>query len=126
MHLKKDVLYAGTEKGIYISYDGGKNWQPLQLNLPITPIMDLKMHRGDMIVATSGRSFWILDDVIALGQYDASKRGLKLLKPKQAYNGSWGSPLNGNAESFKGGDTFDGINPANGIVLYYELPKLIG
>ncbi|WP_419213358.1 glycosyl hydrolase [Maribacter sp. X9] len=122
--LKKDVLYAGTEKGIYISYNGGKNWESLQLNLPVTPVLDLKMKNGDMIVATSGRSFWILDDVVALSQYDSSKKGLKLLEPKDAYNGSWGSPLSGNTDTFTGGDTFDGINPANGVVLYYELPKL--
>ena len=121
---KKDLLYAGTEKGIYISYNGGKNWEPLQLNLPVTPVMDIKLHKGDMVVATSGRSFWVLDDVVALGQYNAAKNGLRILRPKDAYNGSWGSPLNGNSESFEGGDTFHGINPANGVVLYYELPKL--
>ena len=121
---KKDLLYAGTEKGIYASWNGGKNWEPFQLNLPVTPITDLKMHKGDMVVATSGRSFWILDDVIALSQYQPSKKGLQLLKPKDAYNGSWGSPLNGDSDKFKGSDTFDGVNPANGVVLYYELPKL--
>ncbi|TLP77347.1 WD40/YVTN/BNR-like repeat-containing protein [Maribacter sp. ACAM166] len=122
--VKKDLLYAGTEKGMYVSWNGGKNWESLQLNLPVTPIMDLKMHKGDMVVATSGRSFWILDDVIALSQYQPSKKGLQLLKPKDAYNGSWGSPLNKTSDKFKGGDTFEGINPANGVVLYYELPKL--
>ena len=121
---KKDLLYAGTEKGIYASWNGGKNWEPLQLNLPVTPITDLKVHRGDLIVATSGRSFWILDDIVALGQYQPSKSGLQILKPKVAYNGSWRSPLNGNSNKFKGGDTFEGINPANGVVLYYQLPKL--
>jgi photosystem II stability/assembly factor-like uncharacterized protein len=121
---KKDLLYAGTEKGIYASWNGGKNWEPLQLNLPVTPITDLKVHQGDLIVATSGRSFWILDDIAALGQYQPSKAGLQLLKPKVAYNGSWSSPLNGNSEKFKGGDIFEGINPANGVVLYYQLPKL--
>tara|TARA_R110002051_G_scaffold8257_3_gene34915 strand:+ start:30963 stop:34088 length:3126 start_codon:yes stop_codon:yes gene_type:complete len=121
---KKDLLYAGTEKGIYTSWNGGKSWEPFQLNLPNTPITDLKMHKGDMVVATSGRSFWILDDVVALGQYQPSKKGLQILKPKDAYNGSWGSPLNGNSDKFTGSDTFEGINPANGIVLYYELTKL--
>ena len=121
---KKDLLYAGTEKGMYISYNGGKNWESIQLNLPATPILDLKMHQGDMVVATSGRSFWVLDDVIALGQYQPSNKELKILKPKDAYNGSWGSPLSTTSEKFKGTDTFNGVNPANGVVLYYELPKL--
>lgn len=122
--VQKDLLYAGTEKGMYVSWNGGKNWESLQLNLPITPIMDLKMHQGDMVVATSGRSFWILDDVIALSQYRPSKKGLQLLKPKDAYNGSWGSQLSETSDEFDGAATFEGVNPANGVVLYYELPKL--
>ncbi|WP_159302713.1 VPS10 domain-containing protein [Maribacter litoralis] len=121
---KKDLLYAGTEKGLYASWNGGKSWEPFQLNLPNTPITDLKVHQGDLVVATSGRSFWILDDIIALSQYQPSKEGLQILKPKDAYNGSWGSPLSGNSSSFTGSDAFNGINPANGVVLYYELPKL--
>jgi len=121
---KKDLLYAGTEKGLYASWNGGKSWEPFQLNLPNTPITDLKVHKGDLVVATSGRSFWILDDIIALSQYQPSKKGLQILKPKDAYNGSWWSPLSGNSSSFTGSDAFNGINPANGVVLYYELPKL--
>lgn len=121
---KKDLLYAGTEKGLYASWNGGKSWEPFQLNLPNTPITDLKVHQGDLVVATSGRSFWILDDIIALSQYQPSKKGLQILKPKDAYNGFWGSPLSGNSSSFTGSDAFNGINPANGVVLYYELPKL--
>ncbi len=121
---RKDLLYAGTEKGMYISWNGGTNWEPFQLNLPVTPILDLKVHQGDLIVATSGRSFWILDDLEALNQYQPSDKGLKILKPDAAYAGSWGSPLNGNSKDFKGTDSFEGINPANGLVIYYELPKL--
>jgi photosystem II stability/assembly factor-like uncharacterized protein len=121
---RKDMLFAGTENGIYISWNGGKNWESLQLNLPKAPITDLKVHKGNLIVATSGRSFWILDDLQALSQYVPIKKGVKILKPNAAYNGSWGSPLNGNSEDFKGTDPFEGVNPANGMVIYYELPKL--
>ncbi len=121
---RKDLLYAGTEKGVYISWNGGKNWESFQLNLPKTPITDLKVHNDNLIVATSGRSFWILDDLTALSQYTPSKKGVKILKPSAAYNGSWGSPLSGNSEEFNGTDAFDGINPANGMVIYYELPKM--
>ncbi|MEB8346405.1 glycosyl hydrolase [Flavobacteriaceae bacterium KMM 6898] len=121
---RKDLLYAGTEKGIYISWNGGKNWESFQLNLPKTPITDLKVHNGNLIVATSGRSFWILDDLTALSQYMPSKKGIKILKPSSAYNGSWGSPLSSSTDEFKGTDSFDGINPANGMVIYYELPKM--
>lgn len=121
---RKDLLYAGTEKGMYISWNGGANWEPFQLNLPVTPILDLKVHRGDLVVATSGRSFWILDDLDVLSQYQPSKKGLRILQPNHAYAGSWGSPLNKNSEKFKGTDSFEGVNPANGLVIYYELPKL--
>ncbi|MFT7066223.1 MAG: photosystem II stability/assembly factor-like uncharacterized protein, partial [Sediminicola sp.] len=120
---RKDLLYAGTEKGIYLSWNGGKNWESFQLNLPKTPITDLKVHNDNLIVATSGRSFWILDDLTAISQYVPSKKGVKILKPSSAYNGSWGSPLSGSTEDFKGTHAFDGINPANGMVIYYELPK---
>ncbi|MGY8914275.1 MAG: WD40/YVTN/BNR-like repeat-containing protein, partial [Flavobacteriales bacterium] len=121
---RKNLLYAGTEKGIFISWNGGKDWEGFQLNLPKTPITDLKVHNDNLIVATSGRSFWILDDLTALSQYVPTKKGIKILKPGSAYNGSWGSPLSGNSEEFKGTDAFDGINPANGMVIYYELPKM--
>ncbi|MFT7381576.1 MAG: hypothetical protein ACI9Z3_001464, partial [Roseivirga sp.] len=120
---KKDLLYAGTETGIYISWNGGKAWDPLQLNMPVTPINDLMVHQGDLIVATSGRSFWILDDLKVLSKYD-KKEGMKLYEPESTVYGSWGSPLNRNSDSFKGTDPFEGINPASGVVIYYELPAV--
>ena len=120
---RKDLLYAGTEKGIYLSWNGGKSWEPFRLNLPPAPITDLKVHRGDLIVATSGRSFWILDDISVLGQKDAEK-ALKIYRPDDALNGSWGSPMSGNIDKFDGSTDFVGVNPANGMVIYYELPKL--
>lgn len=121
---KKDLLYAGTELGMYISWNGGKAWEPFQLNLPVTPVLDLKVHRGDLVVATSGRSFWILDNINALSQYEPSKKGLKILNPSPAYAGSWGSPMSSNSKELTATDAFEGVNPANGMVLYYELPKL--
>lgn len=78
---RKDLLYAGTENGVYISWNGGKSWETLQLNLPKTPITDLKVHRGNLVVATSGRSFWVLDDLSALQQYEPLNNELKILRP---------------------------------------------
>ncbi|MFS4416164.1 WD40/YVTN/BNR-like repeat-containing protein [Maribacter sp. 2307ULW6-5] len=121
---RKGLLYAGTEKGMYISYNDGKTWEAFQLNLPKTPVLDLKVHQGDLIVATSGRSFWILDDLAAIAQYEPSEKGLRLFEPETAYNGSWGSPLSGKTDKFNGTHPFEGVNPANGMVLYYQLPKL--
>jgi photosystem II stability/assembly factor-like uncharacterized protein len=119
---RKDLLYAGTETGLYISWNGGLKWEPFQLNLPVTPILDLKVHKGDLVVATSGRSFWILDDLKVLSQYQPGT-GTKLYQPEDAMYGSWSSPLSGNSDSFSGSSYFTGINPANGMVIYYELPK---
>ncbi|MGH9543246.1 MAG: WD40/YVTN/BNR-like repeat-containing protein [Terriglobales bacterium] len=69
---RKGLLYAGTEKGVFVSFDDGSHWQPLQLNLPVTSIRDLVVHDNDLIVATHGRSFWILDDVTPLRQIAAA------------------------------------------------------
>ena len=122
--IRKDLLYAGTEKGLYLSWDGGKSWKPFQLNLPKTPITDIKINHGNLIVATSGRAFWILDDVSMLAKYDATQKGMKLYQPNDAINGSWRSPMSGNTDKFDGTNTLSGVNPANGMVIYYELLKL--
>ncbi|MDE3742324.1 WD40/YVTN/BNR-like repeat-containing protein [Maribacter polysaccharolyticus] len=121
---RKGLLYAGTEKGVYISWNDGRSWEPFQLNLPKTPITDLKVHHGNLIVATSGRAFWILDDLNVLQQYKASDKGLRIVQPADALNGSWRSPMSGNTTKFTGTDPYNGVNPANGMVIYYELPKL--
>ena len=65
---RKGLLYAGTEFGLYVSFDDGADWRPFQLNLPVTPVTDLKVYRKDLIVATQGRAFWILDDLSPLHQ----------------------------------------------------------
>ncbi|MEN8789809.1 MAG: glycosyl hydrolase [Flavobacteriaceae bacterium] len=121
---RKDLLFAGTEKGIYISWNGGLNWESMQLNLPVCPITDLKINQGDLIVATSGRSFWILDDLALLSQHKSAQKGLKVYAPEDAYYASWHSQMDSSDENFKGTDPFEGINPANGMVIYYELPKM--
>ena len=63
---KKDLLFAGTELGVYASFDDGDHWQSLQLNLPVTSVRDLTVHASDLIIATHGRSFWILDNITPL------------------------------------------------------------
>src|SRR6266536_3191135 len=65
---KRGLLYAGTELGIFVSFDDGGHWQPLQLNLPVSPIHDLVVKDDDLVVATHGRSFWVLDDITPLRQ----------------------------------------------------------
>ena len=69
------LLYAGTEFGFFVSFDNGRRWQPLQQNLPATPVTDLRVHRDDLVIATMGRSFWIMDDVSPLRQLAATASG---------------------------------------------------
>ncbi len=71
---RKGLLYAGTELGVYFSLDDGAHWQPLQLNLPQSPIHDLVVKDDDLVVATHGRSFWVLDNLTPLRQLNAAER----------------------------------------------------
>ncbi|SEP56509.1 WD40/YVTN/BNR-like repeat-containing protein [Neolewinella agarilytica] len=82
---KAGVLYAGTETGIFLSVDGGDNWSPFQLNLPVVPINDLVFQANDLVAATAGRSFWILDDVGSLRSLSAKPNALSLFTPKDSY-----------------------------------------
>ena len=84
---REGLLYAGTEYGMFVSFDDGENWQPFQQNLPITPVTDIKVHQQDLVLSTMGRSFWILDDLTALHQYDDTKKNPStyLFKPRDAY-----------------------------------------
>jgi photosystem II stability/assembly factor-like uncharacterized protein len=80
------LLYAGTEFGMFISFDDGKNWQPFQQNLPITPITDIKVHKQDLAISTMGRGFWILDDLTQLHQLNTTAAtGNTLFKPRDTY-----------------------------------------
>jgi hypothetical protein len=121
---RKGLLYAGTELGMYISFNGGTSWMPFQLNLPVTPICDLMVKNGDLLVATMGRSFWILDDLGLVRQYNPGEETFRVYKPEDAVTGNWGSALNGTSATFNGSGLFSGVNPANGTVIYYTLPKL--
>jgi hypothetical protein len=84
---RSGLLYAGTELGVYVSFDDGDHWQPLQLNLPVTPVHDLVVKDDDLVAATHGRSFWILDNVTPLRQVDSSAPvpAVKLYRPQPAY-----------------------------------------
>ncbi len=84
---KKGLLYAGTEQAPFVSFDDGANWQPLQLNLPRVPIHDLVIHGNDLVAATHGRSFWILDDVTPLRELtsEVASADVVLYKPQTAY-----------------------------------------
>jgi photosystem II stability/assembly factor-like uncharacterized protein len=84
---REGLLYAGTEFGMYISFDNGGHWQSFQLNLPNVPITDIKVHRKDLVVSTQGRAFWILDNITALQQLtpQTTTTEIRLLKPRDGY-----------------------------------------
>jgi hypothetical protein len=84
---REGLLYAGTEFGLFISFDNGSHWQPFQLNLPNVPVSDIKLHRNDLIVATQGRALWILDDMSSLRQLSsqASVSEVHLFTPRDGY-----------------------------------------
>lgn len=112
----EQVLYAGTEGGLYISLDQGANWQPFQLNLPVCPITDLTFQDNDLIVATSGRSFWILDDLSAIQQTNGNldDSAFVIFEPKPSYKFAQGGG---------GASPFAGANPAPGVIFDYHLPE---
>jgi len=110
---QKGLLYVGTETGMYISFNDGKNWKPFQLNLPIVPITDLAIKEDNLIVATQGRSLWIMDDLTVLHQlYNTKETANILFKPKDTYR------MGG--ESRKGSKT-EGTNHPNGVITYFNL-----
>jgi photosystem II stability/assembly factor-like uncharacterized protein len=114
---RKGLLYAGTERGVFVSFDDGAHWRSLQINLPITPIHDLVIKNDDLVVATHGRSFWILDDVSPLRQFADSLAGedVHLYQPATAYRVHAGeAPVR---------SPFAGKNPPNGAVIYFYLKQ---
>lgn len=121
---RKDLLFAGTETGIYISWNGGKSWEPFQLNMPVTPITDLRVHKGNLIASTSGRSFWILDDLSLVRQYKKDADVFSLFNPSPAYLINGSSELDESNADFNGLHKSRGVNPSTGIVIYYQLPEL--
>jgi photosystem II stability/assembly factor-like uncharacterized protein len=112
---KSGLLYAGTETGLYISLDDGENWQQLQLNLPVVPINDLVIQDNDLIVATSGRSFWVLDDLATFQNIETKKKSVSIFKPKDTYR------IFGGSMSKFVPDL--GQNPKQGVTFDYYLEK---
>ncbi len=112
---RRGLLYAGTETGVFVSFDDGARWQPLQLNLPTTPIHDLVIKDDDLVVATHGRSFWILDDLSPLRQTSesAASADAYLFQPRLAYRTRGGGFLRPRGPL--------GQNPPPGATLYYSL-----
>jgi photosystem II stability/assembly factor-like uncharacterized protein len=109
------LLYAGTEFGMYISFDDGASWKPFQLNLPLVPITDLTIKNDNLIAATQGRSFWLIDDLTPLHQLDdaIAKSDVHLYKPMPSYRMNGGQGRNESKT--------EGKNHPNGVMIHYFL-----
>ncbi|MBZ5565215.1 MAG: hypothetical protein LAP13_22690 [Acidobacteriia bacterium] len=116
---RKGLLYAGTETGMFVSFNDGDNWQPLQLNLPNASVRDMVIHEDDLVIATHGRSFWILDDLTPLRQVSdaVAKAEAYLFRPQTALRvrpGTFeGTPLPS--------EVLQGENPPSGAIIDYYL-----
>jgi len=109
---RRGLLVAGTERGVWFSPDDGNGWQKLQLNLPIVPIHDLIFKEGDLILATHGRSFWVMDDISSLEQLtpEVVASDAHLFKPRDQYRASFGGGFGGGR---RGGGAPQAITPEN-------------
>lgn len=118
---RKGLLYAGTEFGMFVSFDDGDSWSSFQLNLPIVPITDLALKNGNLIAATQGRSVWMIDDLTPFHQINSDLAGsnMFLFKPIDSYRV-------GNPPGFFGPPKNAGENHHNGVRLYYYLEKELG
>jgi len=114
---KRGLLYAGTEQGVFVSFNDGAKWRPLQLNLPTAPVHDLVVKNNDLVVATHGRAFWILDDVTPLRQYsdDIAQKDAFLYTPATTYR------IQAGAGGERHPSKRTGQNPPAGAVIYYFL-----
>ena len=117
---RRGLLYAGTELGVYVSFDDGGHWQPLQLNLPTSPIHDLVVKDDDLVVATHGRSFWVLDDLTPLRQINAqlAQADMTLYQPETAVRLHYPDEIDSRQPA--------GTNPPPGAIIDYyfkEAPK---
>ncbi|HKO03876.1 MAG TPA: hypothetical protein VJW51_03970, partial [Candidatus Acidoferrales bacterium] len=116
---RRGLLFAGTEGSVYVSFDDGDHWQPLQLNLPHTSMRDLTIHGDDLIVGTHGRSFWILDDITPLRQLTAqlATADVFLFRPETAWRFRW----NRNTDTPLPPEEPAGKNPPDGAIIDYFL-----
>jgi photosystem II stability/assembly factor-like uncharacterized protein len=114
---RRGLLFAGTERGVYVSFDDGENWQSLRLNLPATSVRDLIVKDDDLAIATHGRGFWILDNVTPLRQLQPNDKAALLFKPQTALRVRW----NSNTDTPLPPDEPAGENPPEGAMLDYSL-----
>jgi len=119
--VRRGLLFAGTERAVYVSFDDGAQWQSLRLNMPATSVRDLVIHGADIVVGTHGRSFWILDDISPLRQWSApvTQTSAHLFRPARTYRMRW----NNNTDTPLPPETPAGKNPPDGAIIDYNLNR---
>jgi photosystem II stability/assembly factor-like uncharacterized protein len=123
--VRPGLLYAGTEYGMYISYDGGSNWKSFQLNLPVVPITDLAIKENDLIVATQGRAFWILDDLGTIQEIQSNKGADLTAKNLHVFTVGPVDRIPDGGGGFRSGTSSTaGANPPNGAIINYYLKDI--
>ena len=117
----KGLLFAGSERAVYVSFDDGENWQSLRMNMPATSIRDLVIKDNDLVIATHGRSFWIMDDITSLRQIATNKapQSVILYKPENMYRVRWDL----NTDTPLPQDEPTGENPPDGAIIEYYLKE---
>ena len=125
--VRPGLLYAGTEFGVYVSFDDGARWHSLRNNLPVVPVTDLRVHQGDLVISTQGRSFWILDDVSPLRQLADSATAARahLFRPRDAWRMRYSAGFGG-VESSRATPDAPQYPPAGATIAYWLGPETSG
>lgn len=120
---RRGLLFAGTERGVWVSFNDGAQWERLQQNLPPVPVHDLVIKEGDLVVGTHGRSFWVLDDITPLRQLTpaVAAKPAHLFAPRDAYRIEWGGFGRGGPAA--SATSRPGTNPASGVTVFYHLAQ---
>ncbi|NND07086.1 MAG: hypothetical protein HKN87_11970 [Saprospiraceae bacterium] len=113
---REGLLYAGTEMGLFLSFNDGKSWSPFQQNLPPTPITDLQIHRKQLALSTMGRGFWILDDLSILHKWDPQQMKTRIFGPRKTYRHRYTASKNGQVPTY----------PEPGTDIFFALGKKTG
>jgi len=123
--VRRGLLFAGTERGVYVSFDDGANWASLRRNLPLVPVHDIRIKDRDVIAGTHGRSFWVLDDITPLRQVTTAVVGkpAHLFRPNDAYRSDFGGGFFAQLMALMGGGGGIGANPPGGAQFHYWLEK---
>jgi len=125
---RRGLLYAGTEHGVYVSFDDGASWQSLRLNLPDVQVPDLKVERDDLVIATHGRSFWILPSIAVLRQWAAAPSGaaLRLFKPEGVYRSARPAQIDILSPAPLAGASIEILDRAGVVLRTLDVPKTLG